>query len=166
MFNDTHIITGPSEQTDVAVSAEGIDIIVIFGAGPDADDSIFIPFGINDDEVGLEAVETYTVVFEILSSTNLVFPGMIIETTVNIEEDDRKLHHAFCIYITMWNVSWYSCDYCSNQLVMAQAGQYIALIGLGLGVRAKASARARDRLGLGLGPKASARARDRARASG
>ncbi|ORU95024.1 MAG: hypothetical protein A6F71_10280 [Cycloclasticus sp. symbiont of Poecilosclerida sp. M] len=86
---------GPSEQTDVAVSAEGINTIVTFEAGPGASDSIFISFGINDDEVGLEAVETYTVVFEILSSTDLVFPGMITETTVNILDTDSKNNYTY-----------------------------------------------------------------------
>jgi hypothetical protein len=77
-------------QPNVAVSAEGIDTIVTFGAGTSAPSSISIPFGINDDEVGLEDVETYTVSFEILTSTDLVQPGMPMMTQVNVVDSDRK----------------------------------------------------------------------------
>jgi hypothetical protein len=83
-------IPGPSTQTDVVVSAEGINTTVIFQAGTSVSNSISIPFGINDDDVGLEDVETYTVRFEILSSTDLVQPGMPMEAVVSIVDSDRK----------------------------------------------------------------------------
>jgi hypothetical protein len=83
-------MTGPSVQTDVAVSAEGIDTVVTFEAGTSAPDSISIQFGINDDDVGLEPVETYAVTFEILTLSGLVQPGMPADTIVNILDIDRK----------------------------------------------------------------------------
>jgi hypothetical protein len=80
-------MTGPSMQTDVAVSAEGIDTVVTFGVGTD---SISIPLRINDDEVGHEAAEMYTVTFEILTLTDLVQPGMPMEAVINITDSDCK----------------------------------------------------------------------------
>jgi hypothetical protein len=90
LFPCNDAIAGPSTQTDVAVSAEGMNTTVTFEAGTSAPNSISIPFGINDDEVGLEAVEMYTVTFEILALTNLVQPGMPMEAIINIIEVDRK----------------------------------------------------------------------------
>ncbi len=70
------------------ISADPIDVIVTFLDGASALDNIEITFDITDDEVGLEAVETYRVSFEILTSTDLVRPGIIQTTDIFVMDND------------------------------------------------------------------------------
>ena len=53
--------------------------------------SIDIAFPLTNDEVALEAVERYSVTFEILTSTGQVIPGMIQQTEVNVLDTDGTL---------------------------------------------------------------------------
>ena len=62
--------------------------MVTFQGGTDAPNNISIPFQLKDDEVALEAVETYTVSFEILTSQSIVGKGMLEETRVNVNDPD------------------------------------------------------------------------------
>ena len=78
---------GPSTQTDVIISADGISETITFPAGPSG--SIFATFTITDDDVGLEAVESY------VASLELVVPndGILVDrntTVINIEDDDGE----------------------------------------------------------------------------
>ncbi len=63
---------------------------VTFGAGPSAPNFIPISFGINNDEIGLEAVEMYIASFEIISSVGNVMCGSPEQTTINVLDDDSK----------------------------------------------------------------------------
>ena len=84
-----YITAGPSNQTDVVVSADGLnDRIVEFSAGDSAPNSIPIDFDITDDEIGLEAVERYNASFTIIFSEGIVIPGIPETTTINVLDDD------------------------------------------------------------------------------
>ncbi len=64
--------------------------VVTFDAGSSALNSIPINFNINDDEIGLEAVEMYIASFDIISSVGNVVRGMPEQTTINVLDDDSK----------------------------------------------------------------------------
>ena len=96
LFHSLLLYVGPSNQTDIERSGDGIDIIVEFQAGTSAPDSIFINFTLTDDEVALEADETYNVQFEILETLGeIVEPGILLETQVIVLDPDGKLAAAF-----------------------------------------------------------------------
>ena len=84
--------SGPSDQTDIVRSADGLDDLVTFQAGPSAPNSQFVEFTLTDDEIGLEAVEMYT--------ASLMFPNgpvpfvSIVQpntTVINVLDDDGML---------------------------------------------------------------------------
>ena len=84
-------ISGPSTQTDVVVSADGLNSLVVeFPAG--GADKEFLPINIDimDDTVGLEAVETYTASFDIISSVGNVVNGIPETTVINVLDNDSK----------------------------------------------------------------------------
>ena len=73
------------------VSADGLNSQVVeFPAG--GADKEFIPISIDimDDTVGLEAVETYTASFDIISSVGNVVRGMPETTVINVLDDDSE----------------------------------------------------------------------------
>ena len=58
--------------------------------------SIFINFTLTDDEIALEADETYNVQFEILETLgDIVRPGILPQTQVIVLDPDGKLAAAF-----------------------------------------------------------------------
>ena len=69
--------------------------MVEFQAGPSAPDSIFINFTLTDDEVALEADETYDVSFEILSLQSVVQPSSPQQTQIIVLDMDGKLNSLF-----------------------------------------------------------------------
>ena len=83
-------LTGPSTQTDVEVSGVGVDTIITFGAGPAAPDVIRVNVTINDDQVGLEAVEMFPVSLELSQPSQAVAVGTPDTTIVNIIDDDGR----------------------------------------------------------------------------
>ena len=75
-------------QTDVTNSAPAIDETITFGIGDVPPDCIQISLTLTDDQVALEAVETYTASLEIITGTNIVMLGAPEETNINIIDDD------------------------------------------------------------------------------
>lgn len=82
------LVTGPSTQTDIEVSASGLSEQVTFEAGPGTPDSISVRIDLTDDDVALEAVEQYM--------ASLVLPAnatgvRLLEprtTEINVLDDD------------------------------------------------------------------------------
>ncbi len=81
---------GPSTQTDVEISAAGINSIVEFQGGDDSPDSITVTFDITDDLVALENIESYVVGLTIEGNPEGVAIGMVAMTTVNVLDDDGE----------------------------------------------------------------------------
>ncbi len=73
------------------ISASGFDEVVTFEAGSDADNSITVQFTLTDDEVALEAIESYIGSLDIVGNPEGVTLGMIDTTTVNVQDDDGEL---------------------------------------------------------------------------
>ena len=97
-------LTGPSTQTDVEVSGVGVDTVITFGAGPAAPDVIRVNVTINDDQVGLEAVEMFPVSLELSQPNQAVAVGAPDTTIVNIIDDDGRFtssHKSLFIYHIM-----------------------------------------------------------------
>ena len=89
-YTEVHCLltSGPSMQTDVVISAAIISERVTFGAGTTADDIITISFSIVDDDVGLEAVETYVADLEIVAADGIVVDHIYNVTKISILDDD------------------------------------------------------------------------------
>ena len=77
-------------QTDVTNSAPAIDETITFGIGDVPPDSIRISLTLTDDQVALEAVETYTASLEIITGTNIIVLGAPEETLINVIDDDGE----------------------------------------------------------------------------
>ena len=87
----SHCNIGPSSQSDVVISADGINEILTFGAGADAPNRSDIVFNITDDDIALEAVERYIALLEVLPGSLGVQVGDPSETSVAILDDDSTL---------------------------------------------------------------------------
>lgn len=87
----SHCNIGPSSQSDVVISADGINEILTFGAGADAPNRSDIVFNITDDDIALEAVERYIALLEVLPGSLRVQVGDPSETSVAILDDDSTL---------------------------------------------------------------------------
>ena len=88
---------GPSTQTNIRISAAGINTVVTFEAGPSAPNSIAIRFNITDDDVVLEPVEHYlaTLTVDMSTGVRVIQPDA---TTVNILDNDGiSLYTLSCI---------------------------------------------------------------------
>ena len=73
-------------------SAAAIDEIIIFEAGPSADDVISIEINITDDLVALEATESYIATLEILGTpASRIQIGQFPTTNVSVLDDDGRL---------------------------------------------------------------------------
>ena len=92
-------------QTDVTNSAPAIDETITFGIGDVPPDSFQISLTLTDDQVALEAVETYTASLEIITGSNIVILGAPEETNINIIDNDGENCSFF-----------YSCVYCFTLL--------------------------------------------------
>ena len=87
--------TGPSNQASIERSADGINEIITFEAGPDAPDIIRVNFTLTDDNVALEDIERYVV--------NLFLPDspagvLIVEpdtTRIEVLDDDGERIKGF-----------------------------------------------------------------------
>ncbi len=67
--------------------------MVTFEAGPDADNSIIVQFTLTDDDIALEAIESYIGSLDIVGNPEGVTLGMVDTTTVNVRDDDGELNH-------------------------------------------------------------------------
>ena len=83
-------------------SAAAIDEIIIFEAGPSADDVISIVINITDDLVALEATESYIATLEILGTpASRIEIGQFPTTNVSVLDDDgRFLATILCAQIS------------------------------------------------------------------
>ena len=77
-------------QTDVTNSAPAIDETITFGIGDVPPDRFQISLTLTDDQVALEAVETYTASLEIITGSNIVMLGAPEETNINLIDDDGE----------------------------------------------------------------------------
>ena len=78
---------GPSTQTNIERSADGINEVIIFGAGPSADNSITVQFDLTDDDVALEDVEQYFVSLSVPPGSG----ALVVQperTQINVLDDD------------------------------------------------------------------------------
>ena len=83
-------LPGPSTSSPIEQSAAAVDVVITFDAGPSAPNVINIPITITDDDVTLEALESYEVTLEIIGPAPNVLIGVHPTTTVNVEDDDCK----------------------------------------------------------------------------
>ncbi len=67
--------------------------MVTFEAGPDADNSITVEFTLTDDDIALEAIESYIGTLVIMGNPEGVTIGVIATTTVNVEDDDGEFNN-------------------------------------------------------------------------
>lgn len=90
-------------QTDIVRSADGINEVIEFQGGPNAPNIIRVYFNLTDDEVALEAVETYEVTLDVLSSQDIVQIGTPEQTTVEVLDPDGKIHcYTDVVHSTNW----------------------------------------------------------------
>ena len=85
----------------MVVSTEELnDLEVEFPAGGSSIDFISITFGINDNEVGLEAIEMYIASFDIISSMGNVQPEAPETTVISIVDVDCKAEREINFAVT------------------------------------------------------------------
>ena len=72
------------------ISGERVDTIITFDAGPGAPNVIQVPVTINDDQVGLEAVEMFSVSLALTQPSDAVMVATPNVTVVNIIDDDGR----------------------------------------------------------------------------
>lgn len=78
-------------------SANGIDEIQIISANTTLT-SIFFDIPLSDDEVGLEALESYAASLELVGGmADAVSLGDLNETTIFVEDDDGTFDIMFCL---------------------------------------------------------------------
>ena len=83
---------GPSTSSPIERSAEPINRIIMFEAGPSAPNVIDVVIDITDDLVALKATESYVASLEIVGNSNSQIEiGRFPVTTVSVLDDDRKL---------------------------------------------------------------------------
>ena len=83
---------GPSTSSPIERSAEPLDQIITFEAGPSAPNVIDVVINITDDLVALEATESYVATLEIVGTPDSQIQiGRFPMTTVSVLDDDRKL---------------------------------------------------------------------------
>ncbi len=78
---------GPSEQDTITVNGGGINSTVTF---PVDQDTITITFPITDDEVGLEELERYVAMLEIVGTPRGVVLGTITSADIEISDNDGE----------------------------------------------------------------------------
>ena len=86
----------------MVISGVRADTTATFGAGPDADSVIDVVVQINDDQVGLEAVEMFSVSLALTQSSDAAEVGQPNVAVISIIDDDGKCIIFFCY--TAWVV--------------------------------------------------------------
>ena len=82
----------------MVISGVRVDTTVTFGAGPAAPSVIDVVVQINDDQVGLEAVEMFSVSLALTQPSDAVEVGQPDVTVVNIIDDDgRCITKSTCV---------------------------------------------------------------------
>ena len=84
------------------ISGVRVDTIITFEAGPDAVNVIQVPVAINDDEIGLEAVETLSVSLALTQLSDAVEVGQPNATVVNIPDDDGRCTQYYLIKLCIF----------------------------------------------------------------
>lgn len=82
--------TGPSTQTNIVRSADGISTSITFTVG--GPNEITVPFNITDDLVALEPDESYNVSLSATSPVSGVTIGAFPTTQVVVEDDDSEFN--------------------------------------------------------------------------
>ena len=78
---------GPSDQTGIIINGGGIDEVIDF---PVDVNMVTIMFPITDDELGLEEIERYIAMLEIVGTPTGVIPGTTTSTEIQITDDDGE----------------------------------------------------------------------------
>ena len=95
-FTTLYYLAGPSNNTGIIRSAAGISETKTFPAGSS---SITFNFDLTDDNVGLEALESYIASLQLVGSPLGIETGVcLVETTVNVEDDDSMYKIHFVLY--------------------------------------------------------------------
>ena len=80
---------GPSAQTNVLASATAVNETVTFQSGVGAPNSVFVSIPLTDDQVALEAVESYIIRLEIALDTFVAIRiGFPSTTVINVLDND------------------------------------------------------------------------------
>ena len=96
-FTTLYQLAGPSNNTGIIRSAAGISETKTFPAGSS---SITFNFNLTDDNVGLEAVESYIASLQLVGSPLGIQTGVcLVETTVNVEDDESM--YKLTLYYTI-----------------------------------------------------------------
>ena len=81
---------GPGEDAGIVRSASGISEQQTFPAGST---SLLFYLNLTDDNVGLEAVESYIASLQLVGSPLGIRTGVcLVDTTVNVEDDDSMFY--------------------------------------------------------------------------
>ena len=99
--------TGPSTSSPIQQSATAMNQIITFDAGPSAQDVIAISINITNDDIALEAIESYVVNLEIVGSPTNVVIGRHEVTTVNVLDEDCKF--ALPVHFVSDDTPFYVC---------------------------------------------------------
>ena len=86
------------------ISGEPVDTIITFDAGPGAPDVIQVPVTINDDQVGLEAVEMFSVSLALTQPSDAVMVVSPDVTVVNIINDDGRCTQHYLKFLCFFSV--------------------------------------------------------------
>ena len=76
------------------ISGIRVNTIITFEAGPEAKSMIQVPVTINDDQVGLEAVETFSVSLFLTHSSDEVEVALPNVTVINIIDNDGRCSYT------------------------------------------------------------------------
>ena len=98
------VIAGPSTQDFVVVSAAGLPGRFTLSAGQT---SVRVPFNINNDEVGLEDLETYLAFLSLTSEAMAAGHslGALTQATVSVTDDDGiSIHYKYILTHCLWTL--------------------------------------------------------------
>ena len=98
---------GPSAQTNVLASATAVNETVTFQSGVGAPNSVFVSIPLTDDQVALEAVESYIIHLEIALDTFVAIRiGFPSTTVINVLDNDgiNSMSHSNMIHDSSFTV--------------------------------------------------------------
>ena len=80
---------GPSSQTNILASASAVNETVTFQSGVGAPNSVSVSISLTDDQVALEAVESYIIRLEVaLDTFTAIRIGSPSTTVINVLDND------------------------------------------------------------------------------
>ena len=84
------------------ISGQPVDTIITFDAGPGALDVIRVPVTINNDQIGLKAVEMFSVSLALTQPSDAVMVAPPDVTVVNIIDDDGRCTQHYLKFLYMF----------------------------------------------------------------